>query len=183
MSCEKTQLLPTSTGISKRGTTPFGRLNEGSPEGGEIRNLPPLARLCLLSARTESKAAGRHASISWMIMVFSIGYAGKTDCHDQSADWSRNDRTGGLTLGPEAAAGSGAGWICLRQIAFVPNAGTRIRCADKSVPYGRVCSLLPVACSLFPAKQKALLAECLLLCAAQRLISGPFPSWLPCGSG
>ena len=36
----------TLAGISKRGTTPFGRLNEGCPEGGEIRNLPPLVRLC-----------------------------------------------------------------------------------------------------------------------------------------
>ena len=30
------------TGVSK-GELPYGRLNEGSPEGGEIRNLPPLA--------------------------------------------------------------------------------------------------------------------------------------------
>ncbi len=29
-------------GVSK-GELSFGRLNEGSPEGGEIRNLPPLA--------------------------------------------------------------------------------------------------------------------------------------------
>ncbi len=35
-------VLPVRTGISKR-ALPFGRLNEGSPEGGEIRNLPPLA--------------------------------------------------------------------------------------------------------------------------------------------
>ena len=26
-----------------KGDLPVGRLNEGSPEGGEIRNLPPLA--------------------------------------------------------------------------------------------------------------------------------------------
>ena len=32
----------TLAGISKRGMTSFGRLNEGCPEGGEIRNLPPL---------------------------------------------------------------------------------------------------------------------------------------------
>ena len=70
-------------GDIQKGRAPFGRLNEGSPEGtelsggqlifypicpaepgkwetfAEIRNLPPLACLCLLSARTESKAAGR----------------------------------------------------------------------------------------------------------------------------
>ena len=33
--------LPVRTGKSKRALS-FGRLNEGSPEGGEIRNLPPL---------------------------------------------------------------------------------------------------------------------------------------------
>ena len=50
-----------SHGEIQKGRAPFGRLNEGSPEGGEIRNLPPLACLCILSARTERMTYGKDA--------------------------------------------------------------------------------------------------------------------------
>ena len=73
--------LPVCTGKSKR-AHPFGRLNEGSPEGGEIRNLPPLACLCILSARTERMAYGKDAD------TFAPSTVCRTGHHDRKGNAS-----------------------------------------------------------------------------------------------
>ena len=60
--CQRARVSPLHGDIQK-GRAPFGRLNEGCPEGREIRNLSPLACLCFLSARAERKTAGRQVPV------------------------------------------------------------------------------------------------------------------------
>ena len=127
-------------GDFQKGRAPFGRLNEGSPEGGEIRNLPPLACLCILSARAERMASGRMiASRNAALLVFltsikppQIAIKGSPPLKKRASITSRAD----IMTPPSAASSTQtallpldrASWgtICLRIAGITPSC-TRMR--------------------------------------------------------